>query len=78
MIYAQVTPKDKTVIEAFDVYQSPTFLFFKPDGTFIDPYITGYRGPKLFTAEIENYKKLAAGKKPGPYPEDTDPDFGKG
>ncbi len=78
VIYAQIIPTDAAVIEEFDMFQSPTFLFFKPDGTFIDPYFTGFRQAELFIAEIENYKLMAAGMEPGPFPEDNHPDFGKG
>lgn len=78
VVYQRVEVTEKALIKEFEMDQSPTYLFFKHDGTYIDPYITGFRQAELFSVEIINFKRLAAGQEELPYPEDNHPDFGKG
>jgi thiol:disulfide interchange protein len=78
VVHCRVTVEDKGVIEEFGLMESPTFLFFKPDGEFIEPFLQGFRSPHVFAAEINNFKLRLQGKAELPVPEDPHPDYGKG
>lgn len=78
LVHARITIEAKSVIDEFGLMESPTFLFFKPDGEFMEPFVQGFRSPHVFAAEINNYKFRLAGKEELPIPEDPHPDFGKG
>ena len=82
MVHVKVHQDAAGVVEEFGLMESPTFLFFKPNGEYIEPYIQGFRGPNLFALELKNYKLLAAGKEEIPIPDDhpdyNHPHFGLG
>ena len=78
VIYCRITIEAKDVIDEYGITQSPTWLFFKPDGEYMEPYITGFRSPHVFAAEIKNYQLRMQGKTELPVPEDPHPDYGKG
>lgn len=77
VIYCRITIEAKDVIEEYGITQSPTWLFFN-NGEYMEPYITGFRSPNVFAAEVNNYQLLAQGKDELPVPEDPHPDYGKG
>ncbi|MEW6742649.1 MAG: thioredoxin family protein [Planctomycetota bacterium] len=78
VIHVRITPADSSVIEKFDLFQSPTILFFKPGGELMEARLDGFRSAEVFAAEIANAELLAQGKPARPVPRDPHPDFGKG
>ena len=78
MVHQKVTIEDKGVVEEFGLMESPTFLVFKPDGEFMDPFVQGFRTPPTFMAEVKNYERRLKGEKELNVPTDNHPDFGKG
>jgi len=78
LVHVRITPEEEGMIEEFGLMESPTFMFFKPDGEYVEPFIQGFRSPGVFTAELANYKLMAEGKEGQPVPKDSHPDFGKG
>jgi len=78
LIHVRITPEDEDVIEEFGMTQSPSFLFFKPNGEYMGPYLDGYRSSKRFVAEIENFNLRNQGLAEKELPEDNHPSFGKG
>lgn len=77
VIYCRITIESKEVIDEFGITQSPTWLFFA-NGEYLEPYITGFRSPNVFVAEVNNYQLVMQGKDELAVPDDPHPDYGKG
>ncbi|MBU0755898.1 MAG: hypothetical protein KJ645_12210 [Planctomycetes bacterium] len=78
LVHARITLEAEKVIDEFGLMESPSFLFFKPDGEIMEPFLQGFRSPHIFAAEINNFKLRLAGKEELAVPEDPHPDYGKG
>jgi len=78
LIHVRITVDDEGVIEHFGLTQSPSYLFFKPDGTHMAPFLDGYRPSKRFVAEIENFERLVRGEPAIELPREKHPKFEKG
>jgi len=78
LVQVRVSVEEEGIIEEFGMTESPTFLFFKPKGGFMEPMLEGYRSSRRFAAEVENFKLMAEGKEPKKLKKDHHPDFGKG
>lgn len=78
LVHVRITVDDEGVIEHFGLTQSPSYLFFKPDGTFMAPFLDGYRPSKRFLAEIENFERRARGEPAIVLPRERHPNFEKG
>ena len=78
VILVKLFKQNQDFIEKFGLLMSPAFVFYKPDGTPMEPVMEGFRSPPRFSAEINNYKLKAQGKPELPLAEDEHPNFGKG
>ncbi len=78
LVHVRITVEDEGVIEHFGLTQSPSYLFFKPDGTFLGNYLDGYRPSKRFVAEIENFQRIARGESAVDLGNEKHPNFQKG
>jgi len=78
LVHVRITVDDEGVIEHFGLSQSPSYLFFKPDGTYMAPFLNGYRPSKRFVAEIENFERAVRGEPAIDLPREKHPNFEKG
>ena len=73
------TEAERRIIEQFSLVQTPTFLFYKVDGTALEDILEGFRSAPVFLAELRNMQVLASGKgEEVEVPEDEHPSYGMG
>ena len=57
---------------------SPSFLAYRPGGEQLEYSLEGFQPEKVFLVELENFKRIAAGKEDQAPPPTDHPSYGKG